>query len=404
MDSMKFDRRGWLKGAACLAASGFAPSLFARAMEGAPKGDSRVLVLLELAGGNDGLNTVVPYADPGYLAARKGLAIQASEVRRLDEEVGFHPALEQLQTRYEAGGVAVIEGVGYPNPIRSHFLSTDIWHSGNLEGRRSGNGWVGRLADSAFASQDDPNSVIALGAKVPFCCEGDVYRAIALSSTRSYRVAGGDRLVETLDSAVSSAKVSERARSFLQRAYLEARESSDAVAKAVAGYRPGAEYPGNNPLAGQLKTIASLLSGGLDTRVFFAQMGGFDTHNNQLQRQRQLLSQFDGALGAFFTDLESLGLADRVIVLAYSEFGRRVKPNASGGTDHGAASSMFAIGKNVRGGRYGARPDLASLDDNGDLVFTTDFRSVYATVIDRWLGADARLVLGSEHARLGFLA
>jgi uncharacterized protein (DUF1501 family) len=404
MEPTTIDRRSLLTGLSCLAAASLLPRAFARVSSSGAAGSEPVLVLLELAGGNDGLNTVIPHGDDAYAALRKGLAIDASEVRRLDAEVGFHPALEQLHARYDAGRVAVIEGVGYPNPTRSHFLSTDVWHAGSLEGRRLGNGWVGRLADAAYARLQDPNAVIALGAKVPFCCEGDDYRAIALSSTRSYRVAGGERLVETLDSAVSSAKVSERARTFLQKAYLEARASSEAVERAVASYRPGAEYPSNNPLAGSLRTIASLLAGGLGTRVFHAQMGGFDTHNNQLARHRGLLAQLDAALAAFCSDLEAHGIADRVVVLVHSEFGRRVKPNASGGTDHGAASATFVIGEKVRGGRYGARSSLDALDDNGDLVFTTDFRSVYATLLERWLGADARAILRGEFPLLGFLA
>jgi uncharacterized protein (DUF1501 family) len=398
-------RRGILRTGLGFAFAGATPSLFARALDlESANANDRVLVVLELAGGNDGLNTVVPFADDAYYAARRNIAIDADAVLRLDDEVGFHPSLARLHAAYGEGRVAVIEGVGYPNPIRSHFLSTDVWHAGSLDGRRNGTGWIGRLADSAYAGSGDPNAVIALGAKVPFCCEGDNYRAIALGSVGSYRVVGGAKLVDTLDSAVSSNQVSERARNFLQRAYHEARESSDAVAKAVKDYKPAAEYPANNALAGQLRTVVSLLAGGLDTRVFAVQMGGFDTHNNQNQRQNQLFGQLDAALAAFHADLAAHGLSDRVLVLAFSEFGRRVKSNASGGTDHGAAGVMFAVGSKVGGGRFGARPSVTDLDDNGDLRFTTDFRRAYATVLERWLGVAAPTVLGESHAPLDFLA
>lgn len=397
------NRRAFLKSATAALCVG--PSLFARAL--AARGDTsddRVLVLLELAGGNDALNMLVPFADDAYYRVRPNIAIAANELVKLDDEVGLHPALAKLKPLYDAGNFALIEGAGYPDPIRSHFLSMDVWESGDLEGRNAGTGWVGRLADSAYADLDDPNVVVALGQKVPFSCEGERYRAVALSSVKAYRVVGEDRMVESLDSAISSQKVSEHARKFLRDAYVKARESSEAVAAAAAQYKPGAEYPNNSPLAGDLRTVVSLIAGGLKTRVFAVQMGGFDTHNNQVQRHNQLYTNLAGSLAAFFDDLKAHALSDRVMVLGFSEFGRRVKSNASGGTDHGTAGTMFALGASVKGGRHGKRPSLTELDANGDFVHTTDFRSAYATVIERYLRCDARKVIPKAPGRLGFLS
>lgn len=397
-------RREFLRSTLAVGGSLAVAPLWRDALAASQGQDDRILVVLEMAGGNDGLNTVVPFADDAYFKARGNLAISAQEVLRIDDEIGLHPAMVGLKKRYDAGQLAIIEGVGYPNPNRSHFLSMDIWESASLEGRRGGTGWIGRLADGMFGDNDDPNRVIAVDKKVPFSCEGDKCRAVAFANVGTYRMIGSDAMVSTLDSAVSSQHVSERARSFLRDAYLKARESSNAVREATGKYKPQAEYPGNNSLANDLKTTASLITGGLGTRIFAISLGGFDTHNNQATRQRRLLGDLSGALDAFLTDLEAHGVADRVTVLAFSEFGRRVKANASGGTDHGAASVMFALGKQVNGGRFGKRPSLQQLDANGDLAFTTDFRSAYATVIEKWVGSDPKSVLGAEFPRLGFLA
>lgn len=396
------DRRRFLQTTAAVTAS----ALCARASFGhaPPRSDSgRVLVMLELAGGNDGLNVLVPYAHDAYAEARGSLALTSQELLRIDDEVGLHPALTGLKAIHDAGKLAWVEGVGYPEPIRSHFLSMDVWHAGRLDGRRGGSGWLARLVDHLAADVEDPNLLVALGARVPFSCDGGEHRAVAFAKPADYRlVAAGDE-TKTLDSAVSSTQVSERARAFLRRAYLDARASSDVVRKAVADYVPSAKYP-SSALASDLRTVAALIAGGVSTRVFSLQLGGFDTHNGQRARQQRLLAELGDALHAFHMDLEAARLADRVLVVGYSEFGRRVAANASGGTDHGAAGLAFLLGGGVKGGLYGARPALDRLDDNGDLKFTTDFRRVYATAIGPWLGGDARVVLGEAHEPLRCLA
>jgi uncharacterized protein (DUF1501 family) len=303
---------------------------------------------------------------------------------------------------YGAGNLAIVEGVGYPDNQRSHFLSRDIWHTADPRGRALDTGWLGRLADAHFAQTGDPNAVLSLGTRVPYSCKAEQCRAVAVSRPAAFRVLGDDHLVQTLDTAVAADEVSDRAREFLRRAYMDARRSSDAVRTAARDYEPGVDYP-DNDLADDLRLVAGLLAGGLDTRVFAVTMGGFDTHTRQAPRQARLLAELDGALTAFIEDLEHHDLADRVVVLVHSEFGRRVAANGSGGTDHGAAGPVFVAGAPVQGGLFGAAPDLATLDDRGDIRFTTDFRRIYATLLERGFGVPSEPLLGGTWDSMEFL-
>ncbi len=407
-DFERLDRRSFLAlaGAAGAAGAAFlAPSILVRRAFAAPASaqEGRILVLVEMAGGNDGLNTIVPLGNDDYRRARGALALGEQDVLKVDDARGMHKDLEPLKALFDQGKLAVVEGAGYPDPVRSHFLSSDIWQAGDLSGRRLGTGWLGRLVDSKFADVDDPNLVMAITPRVPLSCEADVHRAVTFDTPGSYRLNADAGEAKTLDSAVSSQHVSERARAFLKKAYLDARASSLAVESAVKGYQPAAKYPGDK-FATDLRNVAGLIAGGLGTRVFVLQAGGFDTHSGQLGRQSRLLRDLASGLAAFQADLEAHGLADRVLVLTFSEFGRRVAANASGGTDHGTAGPMFALGAGVKGGFHGKPPALGALDPNGDLVFTTDFRRAYATVIERWFGGDSTAVLGERFEPLPFLA
>ncbi len=406
MTHSRLDRRSFLKLSSLVGAAAFAPTILVRRAFGALAGadaPDRILVLIEMAGGNDGLNTVVPFASDAYRKARGALALGAQDVLAIDDARGLHKDLEPLKAAFDSGKLAIVEGVGYPDPVRSHFLSSDIWQAGDLEGRRLGTGWVGRLVDQRFRDVDDPNLVMAITPRVPLSCEADEHRAVTFDSPGNYRLKGDAGAAKTLDSAVSSQDVSERARAFLRKAYLDARASSRSVAEAVKGYQAAAQYPGDK-LANDLKNVAALIAGGLGTRVYVLQAAGFDTHSGQLGRQSRLFRELASSLAAFQSDLESHGLAERVVVMTFSEFGRRVAANASGGTDHGTAGPMFVLGKRVKGGLYGKPASLESLDQNGDLVFTTDFRRAYAAVIDRWFGGDSHAVLGERFEPLAFLA
>lgn len=369
------------------------------------KGDN-VLVVVQLSGGNDGLNTVVPYAHDGYQRNRVQLRVEASQVLKVSDELGLHPSLSGLHALYEQGQLAILQGVGYPNPNRSHFESMDIWHTAEqvvaAGGRRTG--WVGRYLDaSAIEGQDIPAIHIGLG-RQPLALAGTQVRAASVQSLEAFRVDyGGDAALRR-----TVKKTAEQPRSrngellqFLQRSTVSALASSDRVQEALKNYNSPVAYPAF-PLAQQLKNVAQLIEAGLSTRVYYLSHDGFDTHANQAAAHAGLLQQLGDALAAFMKDLQHLGQADRVTVMTFSEFGRRVKENASAGTDHGAAAPMFMMGPRVRAGVIGEHPSLADLDE-GDLKHHTDFRRVYATVLRQWLGLDPSLVLEGRYTPLDLL-
>ncbi|MDG2148443.1 MAG: DUF1501 domain-containing protein [Planctomycetota bacterium] len=408
-DSHRIDttRRTFLRGASALVATGWlAQQSFAALNQQAPQGLTGhrerplVLVMLELTGGNDGLNAMPPQNNDIYRRERGDLAI--TDGFQLTETAGLHPELKGLHRLYGDGKLAIIEGVGYPDPQRSHFVSRDIWHTADQGGRTRDTGWLGRLADAHFVESGNPNSVLSLGTRVPYSCKADHCRAVAVSRPAAFRVLGNDKLVETLDTAIAAEAASDRAREFLRRSYMDARRSSEAVRNAAQNHKPQADYP-KSELADDLRLIAGLISGGLDTRVFTVNMSGFDTHSKQAARQAKLLNELDGALSAFLADIEKQNSENDVVVLVHSEFGRRVTPNGSGGTDHGTAGPVFVAGHAVHGGLYGAQPDLGNLDERGDIRFTTDFRSVYATILEKGYGVASEPLLGGPWNSLGFL-
>lgn len=371
-------------------------------------GHDRILVILQLSGGNDGLSTVVPYADDAYQKARNRTRIAEKEVLRLDDQVGLHPNLKGLRKLWDAGHAAIVQGAGYPKPNRSHFESMDIWHAADPRGRLGGHGWVGRLADAAFQGSTDPNLVIHVGGSVPFALHSTSHPAIAFSTPSAYKWVGAKDDAEALEAAApvceheSPAAVGrDRALRRLREVLHKAQESSAVVRDAVASFKPAATYPGDR-FGASLATVSALIAGGLSTRIFSVETGGFDTHTDQRGRHDGLMQRLDAGLAAFFADLGSRGLAGRVVLLAFSEFGRRVKENGSGGTDHGTAGPVFVLGPEVKGGLYGAPPALGATE-NGDLVHTVDFRRVYATLAGAWMGVDARTVLPGEWEKLAFL-
>lgn len=365
-----------------------------------PEG-GRVLVLVQLAGGNDGLNTVVPIEDDLYVRLRGDLNL-AREAIRIDEETGLHPSLEPWVEWWKEGRLAIVEGLGYAHPNRSHFASTDVWQAADERGRRAGTGWVGRLADALFGEQGDPTNAVALARQLPFALFGRRHRALAFDDASAFGLMASEEEGTRLDTAISSQRVSRRGLEFLKTAYLLARSSSQAVRAAVAQFRPSAEFP-SGPTGRSFRTAAALLVSRLPVRIVHLEVGGFDTHSNQAPRQARALSELAQGVAALLAEVRRAGRLDRVAVATYSEFGRRVEPNASGGTDHGTAAPHFVLGGAVRGGRYGARPRLDRLDENGDLVYTTDFRRYLATLVERHMGVASESVLEGRHEPLAFL-
>jgi len=380
--------------------------------------NDRILVLLQLSGGNDGLSTVVPHGDDLYARNRNRTRIPEGDLLKIDEHVGLHPKLAGLKELYDEGKVAIVQGVGYPTPNRSHFKSLDIWHAADVRGRALSTGWIGRLVDTAMAGSEEPNLVIHIGNRIPYALHASVHKPVAFTTPQAFRWTGADREVAALEAAAPLCEKETRpgdtptgstpfpgrdsALARMRQVLREAQASSSLVRKAEQTYKPKVKFPAT-PVATQLATVAALISGGLGTRIYSVDMGGFDTHVNQKNRHDRLMEQVSGAVTAFMRDLEKRNLANRVCVLAFSEFGRRLKENGSAGTDHGVAGPLFLIGGGVKGGLHGRHPSLSELD-KGDLIHNVDFRRVYASVIDTWFEADHREILGREWQTLPIIS
>lgn len=365
--------------------------------------DPRTLVLVQLSGGNDGLSTVIPYGDDAYHGARNLIRHDPAGVLRLDEYRGLHPELVRLRERYAQGGLAIVEGVGYPEPNRSHFTSFEIWHTGDRRGRTSGEGWVGRLCEAVYGEDADANRVVHVGKSPPYSLYSTRHPAASFSAPYGYRwVKNGQELRELEErQKKNEGKAPNEALAFLRAKMKDAHASSAAIRAAAARYRTPVAYPGD-AFADELRTAAALIAGGLGTRVVSVELSGFDTHNDQRGRHDSLMSQLDSCLGAFFEDLQRSEAGRQAVVVVFSEFGRRVAENGSRGTDHGCAGPMFVAGGRVKGGLYGKHPSLTELDE-GDLIFTTDFRSVYAEAIEACFDIPHEKVLGSTYPSLGLI-
>ncbi len=389
-----------------------------RSIPGMP--DDTILVVIQLGGGNDGLNTVVPHAMDDYYRARPQLAIAANDTLKLDDTIGFHPALKPLRALYDEGHLAVVQGVGYPNPNRSHFQSMEIWHTADPGNTPASYGWLGRYLDNACVGCDpnhnlpSPLGGISLGDELPLAMKSRQRRSVAIENPASLDwvpIAEADadpdqaadtfaQLNRVVGSNLDNPHVARL--DFLSRVALDAGQSAARLRGVLQGQRGGVggRFPGSR-LGRELQTISRLIAGGLETRVYYATHGGFDTHANQDGRHRQLLTQFAEAVAAFYRDLEMRGDHRRVMIVSFSEFGRRVEENASRGTDHGAAAPLFVLGGGVKGGVYGCHPSLRADDlDRGDVKFHTDFRQVYATMLEDWLGMSAQPVLGAAFNKL----
>ena len=368
---------------------------------GAP--EDHILVVVQLAGGNDGLNTVVPVSLPEYHDARPGIAVRERDALALGGSgLALHPALTGLKSLYDDGLVSIIQGVGYPNPNRSHFASMDVWHTAQTAAR--GRGWLGRYFDNECAGAPRPDIGVAIGDETPLAMQGQTVRPITFEDAHSFDFAPARRdealagaYGAVMDAGVLPGTPADSNAAFLMRTALDARLTGDRITDAVA-VPALADYP-RTGLAQQLKTAAAMIRAGLPTRVYYVSITGFDTHAGQggaSGRHAQRLAEVGGALDAFQRDLRAAGDDARVLTLVFSEFGRRVGQNASGGTDHGAAAPMLLVGPMVRPGLLGAHPSLRDLDQ-GDLKYSIDFRRVYATALDRWMGADSRAVLGAGY-------
>jgi len=408
-DLFRPDRRRVLMGGVA-AMGGFAllgdRTAAARSLAGALEDeDGPILVVLQLAGGNDGLNTVVPYADDRYHAAREKLRVRAEEVLRIDDYRGFNPLLPGLNDLWKRGELAIVEGVGYPHPNRSHFASFDIWHAADTRGKAGGYGWLARLAAELRSGdeQRDVNLAVHVGDRLPYSLYAPEAAGVCFRDPDHYKWNQNEKAI--CDTVVAEADMGSAQRmERLRNTFLSARESSGAIRSAVEQYSPRVEYP-DSQLGYSISVCAALIQQGVGARILSVELTGFDTHATQGPRHDYLLRDWNGALTAFLDDLRGTPAGARTSVLMFSEFGRRVAANASDGTDHGTAGPVFVAGQAVKGGLYGKFPSLEpdQLDD-GDLVFNTDFRSVYATLIQDWMKRDAEALLGAKYPTLPLFA
>jgi uncharacterized protein (DUF1501 family) len=387
-----------------------AENLFARALANPALpdlpagGENRVLVVVNLQGGNDGLNTVVPYATPAYYRYRPTIGVAPNDVLRIDAAVGLNPALAPLKALYDRGLVAIVQGAGYPNPDHSHFRSTEIWQTAVPESYAS-TGWLGRYLDTAGVPAENLFNAIALAPVLPEALIARNVDVPAIDTLRGYGLLSdrdrGQRAAFT--SVASDSRLPFTSPFLASVAQIEdhAERGAAELPKLVGGYTTTAQYPAT-PLGRSLALAAQIVGSKLGTRVLYVQHGSFDTHVSQKATQDRLLRELADGLTAFYADLAAHGNEQRTLTMTFSEFGRRVAENANRGTDHGEAAPMFLIGGGLRGGLYGTHPSLDRLDD-GDAIYTVDFRSVYATVIEKWFGRPARSVISGSFPSLALL-
>ena len=361
--------------------------------------NDRCLVMIQLGGGNDGLNTVVPYRNDLYYQARPRIAISASEVLPVSDDLGFHPALKGLRKLYDAGHLSVVNNVGYPNPNRSHFRSMDIWHTAANSNEYLTSGWLGRYLDHHCKH---PHDAVEVSARLSLAMKGEVRHGMAVNDPRQlYQITNEPWFQTLIDNQQGGEETSNL--DFLYKSMAETSESAEYIYETTRTTASTVEYPGNQ-LGKQLRTVAQFIRSGVSAKVFYVSISGFDTHAGQAGTHERLLEGYDKAISAFVKDLEAAGAMDRTLAVTFSEFGRRVAQNGSNGTDHGTASNLYLIGKQLRRpGFFNDGPDLANLDDNGDLIHTVDFRKIYASVLDDWLQADSTKALGRKFDRLDLL-
>lgn len=399
------------RGIGLLAFSRFAPSFLVnstRAAAPAPEKDRTILVLVQLAGGNDGLNTLVPFEDASYYRLRPSLGIAKTAVLPATDTLGLHPACGALHRMLHDGGLAIVQNVGYPNPNRSHFRSTEIWETASASNEFLPTGWVGRYFDNTCcglpADAHDPVGLHVSDGLPPSFLGTREHPTFGLSPyARSHRENEENRrLLEALahGSGTGAPNANE---TFLEHTLMDALVTEQKVQTVLGGYHPAAtaNYP-QSLFSNSLRDIAALIAAGLPTRVYFTSLSGFDTHGNQATQHARLLGTLSDGLAAFQRDLAAHHLDDQVLTMTFSEFGRRPSENESHGTDHGTAAPLFVMGSRVKAGVHGRAPSLA-LAPNQDLTFSTDFRGVYATVLDRWLACDSRRVLNGTFAPLDFV-
>lgn len=362
---------------------------------------NKVVVILQLSGGNDGLNTVVPVGNDLYHKARPGLGIGKTKALRLTDEAGLHPVLSGFKELYDDGSLGIINSVGYPNPDRSHFRSMDIWQTASQSTEYWNSGWIGRYLDAQCNGCDKPTQAIEIDDVLSLAMKGNNMNGMAVKDPRRLFGTANEKFFRDVvkDHAHSTG---EESVDYLYKTMAQTLSSADYIFKQSRLHPSSADYP-KTELGNSLKTIASLIFSDINTKVYYVSLGSFDTHINQGAQQQRLFTDMNESVKAFVKDLKKNNRFEDVLLFTFSEFGRRVSQNASGGTDHGTANNMFLISGGLKEkGLINAMPDLSDLQD-GDLKYKVDFKNVYATVLDKWLQSDSKAILGKQYDRLNFI-
>src|ERR1041385_1562911 len=367
---------------------------FLKAFDGrvvVPAGN-KVVVILQLSGGNDGLNTVIPVYNDIYYKSRPKLGIEKTKALSLTDEVGLHPALTALKDLYDDGALGILNSVGYPNPDRSHFRSMDIWQTASQSTEYVTTGWVGRYLDAQCSGCDKPTQAIEIDDVLSLAMKGEHVKGIAVKDPRRLYGTSNEKFFRDILKNHQD-EAGEQPVDYLYKTMAETLSSADYIFKQSQLHPSGAEYP-KTDLGNSMKTIASLIFSDINTKVYYVSLGSFDTHINQEAQQQRLFTEMNNAVTAFIKDLKANNRFNDVMLMTFSEFGRRVSQNASGGTDHGTANNIFFVSGGLKKkGIINELPDLNNLQE-GDLKFTVDFKDVYATLLNKWLGADDAKILG----------
>ena len=399
---MLIKRRSFLQVGSLATASLMLPK-FLKAFEqplAVPPGN-KVLVVLQLSGGNDGLNTVIPIRNDIYYKVRPRLGIAKDKALLLTDETGLHPSLTTFKELYDDGSLGIMNGVGYPNPDRSHFRSMDIWHSASNSNEYVYTGWLGRYLDAQCAGCDKPTQALEIDDVLSMALKGEQMKGLAMKDPKRLYNTANEKFFKDI-AANHKDEAGEQPVDYLYKTMAETISSADYIYQ-QSKLRPSkTQYP-TTELGKSFQTISSLIQSDINTKVYYVSLGSFDTHVAQEFQQKRLFTEMNDAIKAFVKDLKENNRFDDVLITTFSEFGRRVSQNASGGTDHGTANNMFMIGGGLKQkGVLNAMPDLNKLQD-GDLKHSVDFKDVYATILKNWLNADDKKILNNQYNYLSFV-
>jgi len=363
---------------------------------------NKILIVIQLTGGNDGLNTVVPFENDLYYNARPQISIKKNEVLKLNNELGLNPNMQGFKNLFDDGKLCLINNVGYPEPDRSHFRSMDIWQTASNSNEYKTTGWLGRYLDEQCNNCEKPTQVLEIDDTLSLALKGKNVKGLAMKDPKRLYSTTLDPFVNQLSKQHIIGDHEHNNAEYLYKTLAETVSSASYIYQTSKIYKSAVTYP-NHQFGKSMKTIAELITSGVNTNVYYVSLGSFDTHFNQQKRQADLLQQLSETIKIFTDDLKISGKQDDVMMMTFSEFGRRVNENASLGTDHGTANQIFLIGNNLKKkGIYNEAPNLADLDE-GDLKFSVDFKNVYSTILKKWLNTDDQIVLGNKSAYMDFL-